>query len=594
MPNVRALLKKWKSRPGGELHCAVMRHAERADSESAWSQDSWALSSDGQQWPFDPPLSDRGLADASVVAARELHSHHKNAIRSSEECWVVVSSPYLRCVQTAVEVCVELGPKSVLILDQELGEVYGPEIMGDHEPAAVRRPVEAAWQFCNSRHVKYRPQLLGRPPGWPETIVQMRTRVLRCFLRYLRRGALAHRNFVIVTHADGVGAALAAMPSMQGRLIERVEFCGMFFASASANVNYQKLAAVANIVAEVGGQSDIEEVGFVKKDGEPPSPAQPILKTTFGWEVKTSGVKLGPRCKRGWVARLRCLTQRTGFSEAEIARLLRCLPGQPLTEETLGERQESFPPRSLRRNLSPGAWSAISWSTYVFGASETDSSPWGSCFVGSSRTSATGSIVSSDRASSSRHSVRKPSESAQSTDDSLQLSGNAGRHASPLSTGRTDRSREESRKKTKALKQDHVDDGSDMLASSLSGNSSLPGHQCDVSKQSSLASSAEALFRQRQVSSQTTSGRYQARPTSILLPLGQSTAAKTTDASKASIYASDSNSASDRPDSSTNFEPVVCKPLSPVGASSLLQRRGMLQFPTLLTTNLGACGKSKV
>ena len=50
---------------------------------------------------------------------------------------VVVSSPFFRCVQTACEICLALGgPEEdvILLLDRELGEVYGPSMMGAEEP----------------------------------------------------------------------------------------------------------------------------------------------------------------------------------------------------------------------------------------------------------------------------------------------------------------------------------------------------------------------------------------------------------------------------------------------------------------------------
>lgn len=61
---------------------------------------------------------------------------------------MVVTSPYLRCVETAASICTSLGNRTRLMVDLGLGEVYGPEIFGDEPGRIIRNSsqVEAAWQ----------------------------------------------------------------------------------------------------------------------------------------------------------------------------------------------------------------------------------------------------------------------------------------------------------------------------------------------------------------------------------------------------------------------------------------------------------------
>ena len=62
-----------------------------------------------------------------------------------------------RCVAVAARNAVnatqrgEIGPATVLLIDRELGEVYGPEVLGEEEPCAAARPMECISKYCNER-----------------------------------------------------------------------------------------------------------------------------------------------------------------------------------------------------------------------------------------------------------------------------------------------------------------------------------------------------------------------------------------------------------------------------------------------------------
>lgn len=223
----RHTIYKWQKRRLPVQFFSVIRHEERADGWNAFVHGQrWTQSEDFTRWPFDPPLSDAGIEGARKIGQK---------MRScAEACGsplhVVVSSPYFRCVQTAVEICREIGPDVRLLIDHSLGEVYGPAVMGEIEPAGATRPVNQALAYCSSKGVACESRTIGAWPVWPEDLKYARWRFASRFLVYLHRSVVAQRNFILVTHADGVGAALRMMPSHSGSVLERVEYGGHFIA----------------------------------------------------------------------------------------------------------------------------------------------------------------------------------------------------------------------------------------------------------------------------------------------------------------------------------------------------------------------------
>jgi len=309
--------------------CAVLRHAERAD--SAWDT-SWTDSPAARSWPHDPPLSENGLEDASRTAA-ELVGSIESGYGSFQ---VVVSSPYFRCVQTAVAVCQAIGPGVVLLLDIELGEIYGPDVMGEDKPVATTRPIEHIERYCRDCGVtlklrRGREKLLGSSPTWPETMPQARFRFVGRFLRYLRRSEVTQRSFVIVTHAEGVATALSAMPSMNNRAIESIEFGGFFVAHESLGKSTRgrgcKDGNVTLYCIESLSDTIVEEV-VVVDDG-------PLMAPNSGWSVKLSGIHVGRRVGVDFWTRIKKWSRKTVFSQEDIANLLRFLPERPMTHGSL-------------------------------------------------------------------------------------------------------------------------------------------------------------------------------------------------------------------------------------------------------------------
>lgn len=222
------LIAKWRKRKQSTQLFAVARHVERADGLYATVQggDRWTQTEDFKRWPLDPPISDNGFNEARLLGEKL-----RSAVQETGAAIpVVICSPYLRCVQTAVEICHVLGPEARMLVDRELGEVFGPAIMGHQQPFCPVRSIEDTNAYCASRGVKCHSKLIGKWPAWPEDLKSARHRYANRFLTYLQRGSVTRRNFILVTHADCVGAALSMMPSQMDHAVQSVDYGGTFVA----------------------------------------------------------------------------------------------------------------------------------------------------------------------------------------------------------------------------------------------------------------------------------------------------------------------------------------------------------------------------
>merc|ERR1719460_1538457 len=191
------------------------------------------------KWPLDPPLSDKGLEAAKATAER-LNSITEG---SGVQIHVIISSPYYRCIQTAVEIARGLKHRTRLLIDRSLGEIFGPSVMGTNEPTHTVRPIEHTRAYCQSRGVCVHTKLIGKWPTWPEHLRDARKRFAVRFLTYLHRSAVAKRNFMLVTHADGVAATVGLMPSEADNTVEAVDYGGLFYARRQCKESSSKSAA---------------------------------------------------------------------------------------------------------------------------------------------------------------------------------------------------------------------------------------------------------------------------------------------------------------------------------------------------------------
>ena len=100
-----------------------------------------------------------------------------------------MSSPYLRCVETASSICQRLGSRTRLMVDLGLGEVYGPEIFGEKPEKAIRSCREIEEHLRTVYGTTVLPvSTVGVWPTWPETLALARRRFAERLLVYISRG----------------------------------------------------------------------------------------------------------------------------------------------------------------------------------------------------------------------------------------------------------------------------------------------------------------------------------------------------------------------------------------------------------------------
>jgi len=213
----------WKS-PVLDQTFVILRHSIRLD----YVDPDYASSAEGCAWPVDAPLSPDGVALAQEVA-EELSSIHKDV-----GFGMIVTSPYLRCMETARE-CAKRLDLDVLV-DQELGEFRNKDMPKE---VAHRSPAELAaladeWGI-KLRNRKYNNggfRMSGSCPKWGETLEAAHARWIRRIEKYILASRPNHCQIIFVTHAD----ALHATINMLGRgskVVREIDFCAMLVATRS-------------------------------------------------------------------------------------------------------------------------------------------------------------------------------------------------------------------------------------------------------------------------------------------------------------------------------------------------------------------------
>eukprot|EP00429_Kryptoperidinium_foliaceum_P039613 CAMPEP_0176176672 /NCGR_PEP_ID=MMETSP0120_2-20121206/90492_1 /TAXON_ID=160619 /ORGANISM="Kryptoperidinium foliaceum, Strain CCMP 1326" /LENGTH=1030 /DNA_ID=CAMNT_0017514717 /DNA_START=86 /DNA_END=3175 /DNA_ORIENTATION=+ len=409
-----SVLAKWQKREQQSQVFGVVRHAERADSVYGIYQGTrWTQTEDFLKYPMDPPLSDVGLEAAFEETAQRIA---KFAVENNARIPIVVTSPYFRCVQTAAQVCRALGPDVRLLIDNSLGEVYGPAVMGEREPISPTRPMDQIVQWCRSRGVKCMSKTIGKWPEWPEDLQAARRRYADRFLTFLQRSIVAKRNFVLVTHGDCVGATVTMMPSQGGSKLEKVEYGGMFLGKRKDQRSKDKVDGATSgrrspssppLDSRMKGilpcetlHSDDEpdeeaeaidnprfwkEVSRLDKPLEggwmqssaPPGTVREFLppeppKASDGWQVETYDLVLRSKSRpttatEVFTKKMSSLVKNSKFSREQIERLL----GE-LSDKPLGDTDESINTLAMqaRTRVDTTGRTSTNVSTLLFGASE--------------------------------------------------------------------------------------------------------------------------------------------------------------------------------------------------------------------------------
>jgi len=210
------------------LRIAVVRHGERADQAAP---KTWFRSMLGKRYPFDPPLTLAGTKQAKTLGKELL-------ARYNGEFSMVISSPFIRCIETAVEICRVFGVS--LCVDRELGEIFSPVYFGAWDPPGppLRTAEEIAAYIPNDVRIAgvgddgklTQDGFVGNPPVWPEKSgkVRLASRVEALSEKAVKLGGA---GFILVTHGDCVAGCLAlGLVSQRNEsmapTVTKVPYCG--------------------------------------------------------------------------------------------------------------------------------------------------------------------------------------------------------------------------------------------------------------------------------------------------------------------------------------------------------------------------------
>jgi broad specificity phosphatase PhoE len=190
-------------------------------------QEEWANYPDRDRWQNDTPLSAQGF-DTARETALTLKSE---AQKMGRKFSLIVSSPYLRCAQTACAIAEELNLK--IHFDLDLGEIFDDVAMKGHVDGIRqhRPPLELekilAERFPTVKFHKNEQNLIqisGKPQVYPEKISVARMRYVVKIDKLLKRAAGDRVSIIIVTHGDAVSALLGMM--LENEIVTKVPFCG--------------------------------------------------------------------------------------------------------------------------------------------------------------------------------------------------------------------------------------------------------------------------------------------------------------------------------------------------------------------------------
>ena len=278
---------------------AVLRHGERQDSVFG---STWHGTEDFKRYPFDCPISDHAVLEAQQAA-------HK--LRGFAEFDIIVSSPYLRCVQTAIALADALDV--MVLLDYELGEVFGPPVFGELGPIQTGR----AWRSRQELHAAlqhWSPELLhgfsklpvervhwekvmGRPPTWGEKLTDAHQRYAKRFLTYLSRGRRSGKKMILVSHGVMVQTCLKILPSTSALSVASIPFCGGLMAGLRRFSIQQVVAETTNNthsvnLMEVNLQSHEPAEKWPERNSPRKSASRPVEEAQLHtWDVQVIDVR---------------------------------------------------------------------------------------------------------------------------------------------------------------------------------------------------------------------------------------------------------------------------------------------------------------
>eukprot|EP01060_Flectonema_neradi_P026243 TRINITY_DN3510_c0_g1_i1.p1 TRINITY_DN3510_c0_g1~~TRINITY_DN3510_c0_g1_i1.p1 ORF type:complete len:270 (+),score=30.83 TRINITY_DN3510_c0_g1_i1:39-848(+) len=201
-------------RGGGRQFVYCIRHGEREDAVN----DEWITLTDR---PYDPPLTAQGRMEAKK-AAQEI-------MKRDREEWpsVVVTSPFLRCIQTAAvvfhELCINGQNCSTIIVDHQLGEIHHPQVLKTTEkqpPTFSEESIRSAIEFAIGGE-NYETTLEGIAPkvvfvGTPVLFPERREAAYRRYNHYFNESIPTYSNCALITHGESVSCSISSInPDLQ-------------------------------------------------------------------------------------------------------------------------------------------------------------------------------------------------------------------------------------------------------------------------------------------------------------------------------------------------------------------------------------------
>lgn len=306
-------------KPVQPLAVSVVRHAERGDCHEAF--DPWATSQDAADFPHDPPITAKGMEQARKLA---IDLENKNV-----HFWVVVSSPYLRCLQTALVLAEHFD--AVVLIDQELGEVNGPDCF-ETEPPIPPRPWNIVKEAISKANLDVKRvkagRLMGKCPSWPETLGSARVRYAKRFLDHLRRARHIKKSCLLVTHGHMVQVCAAILPATLHLKVVSVDYASAVLATCHraggrGDQSFQQSSFNEDDACQAG-----EEETAPKQQNEVMQAAR--LKY---WNVWLHGVRYVSAPRRGQPAIMKQLRDRQDMLGSSWNDIVRLLGGLPVADE---------------------------------------------------------------------------------------------------------------------------------------------------------------------------------------------------------------------------------------------------------------------
>lgn len=320
--------------PAAKATVAVVRHAERVD--GAWDQ-SWIGTQQWEQYPHDPAITEVGRQQARACSERLL------ATCASFD--VIVSSPYLRCVQTALVLAEALDAS--IMLDYELGESMAKEVFGDEGPSTTpwrssKELLSALEVLKESSSCLTRLKLdrtLGVPPQWPESRSQVSMRYAGRFVKYLKRASRSRKHVVLVTHGGMLPACARVLPATSGLELSSVGYCASLIARLwhPGTKNTSGSGILGSELLQVEGddttstamsrKSRVKSYSLLDDIDDDHQNADLQVETSRWWEAILQGVEHEP--DRNAPLSLRRMTQlqsQLDFSVPEMHKLLGSTP----------------------------------------------------------------------------------------------------------------------------------------------------------------------------------------------------------------------------------------------------------------------------